>query len=400
MNSTCECLNTSAVTSATDPSVAAINAAAEILYSVFPLVFLVFGSAGNILAFVVVLRKPLRHSSSTLYLAVLAIADLGTLWFGLSRHILLAFWDLDIRKIHSSICKLQPFLLYSCLDYSAWILAAVTVERFISVHFPLRAHVLCTRKRARSVVLILALLVMLKNFHVFITRGDEYTFDANGTSIDLKTSCGFPLKEHRYFWVNILPWIVFLFYAVGPFTIILTMNILIIRKVLKSRKARKGLTMLVLTSGRMANGANQRTNGRGHNKGLGNSEATQTTVMLITVSLAFLLLATPSFLHGILGPYWRKQITNPHGEAMYNLVRVLVLCLNYTNHSINFILYCISGKRFRTQAVILLTCGARQERRSNVQSGTANTTARRGQKRQTLETQLTCVSTVTLDTPL
>ena len=59
------------------PNVAVLDSTNTILYTLFLPIFIVFGTIGNILIFIVMRRGSLKDASTCLYMAVLAIADTG-----------------------------------------------------------------------------------------------------------------------------------------------------------------------------------------------------------------------------------------------------------------------------------------------------------------------------------
>ncbi|XP_013378861.1 uncharacterized protein LOC106150538 [Lingula anatina] len=81
-----------------------------------------------------------------------------------------------------------------------------------------------------------------------------------------------------------------------------------------------------------------------------------TTIMLLVVTFSFLLLASPSFINLIVEPYWNANIATPKEQAVQKLVSTVVLLLTYINHSINFLLYCVSGRRFRCELLRMWRC--------------------------------------------
>ena len=73
--------------------------------------------------------------------------------------------------------------------------------------------------------------------------------------------------------------------------------------------------------------------------------ATRGTLMLVTVSVTFMVLTSPmavaSFMH----------------KRFHPLVQLLVLIIpNFVNHSINGVLYCIVGTRFRKELLNVICC--------------------------------------------
>ena len=65
--------------------------------------------------------------------------------------------------------------------------------------------------------------------------------------------------------------------------------------------------------------------------------ANKGTVMLITVFLAFMILT---------GPVAVSLVIRVNAVPIH---RLLIIILRYTNHSINAVLYCMSGSRFRNE---------------------------------------------------
>ena len=99
---------------------------------------------------------------------------------------------------------------------------------------------------------------------------------------------------------------------------------------------------MVLTNGAIiykfiqASCAHDQSGTESTNQALGKS-ASRGTVMLITVSLAFLILTGPVAVTYFitLGPDL--------------LLRAVIVPMRYINHSINAVLYCVSGSRFRNE---------------------------------------------------
>jgi hypothetical protein len=61
------------------------------------------------------------------------------------------------------------FLVHFSIEFSAWLIVAVTIERFLAVWFPLKASTMCNLSRAKFITLIVAVIFMLVNSHIFWT---------------------------------------------------------------------------------------------------------------------------------------------------------------------------------------------------------------------------------------
>ena len=79
--------------------------------------------------------------------------------------------------------------------------------------------------------------------------------------------------------------------------------------------------------------------------------ATRGTAMVITVSVTFIILTAPTAVDMVL--WLGNRLSN---SLVYDLVKTFV---HYLNHSINGILYCIVGSRFRNE-LLKLICGKKR----------------------------------------
>lgn len=300
---------------------------AEKIWLYLPPIFLVFGSAGNAFSFIIMRRKVLRVSSASFYLASLAIADTCVLY--LSQ---IPAWVSTLTGTHVSNtgdfgCKIFTFSLFTSGDVAVWILLVVTVDRFISVRLPLKAKQLCTPRRSRFAVGIIVLIAVLKNVHLFVTKGVQLHGKLHG-------QCSYSHDDYKVFEEFVRPWIAFTLYAFIPISAMLVLNILIITGLHSARKKRENLRGTARMQVQQDN-KNTRI----------------MTAMLLTVSIVFTVLVTPSIVVILVRAHW---VVTAHDEARNNLLRAITDVLVATNHSINFFLYCLSGKTFRNQFKQLL----------------------------------------------
>ncbi|XP_013418402.1 FMRFamide receptor-like [Lingula anatina] len=314
--------------------------AAQILWKIFPPGLLILGTIGNALSLCVMSRPTMRVTAMGLYLALLATSDLVVNWVGLTRHTIKVYENMDIRKLDAIFCKIHRFILYCSMDFSAWILVAVSAERFIAICMPTRARSFCTVQRAQRVALLLLFISFGQNIHVFWTRGAQYKQAGNVT--ELVSLCGYPSPAFEYFWGYVLPWIIFGVYAGGPFVTMLILNICIIRGLAQMHNRR-----VEMRRGSRADTANsKKENAR---EKASQKYVRSMTIMLVCVSFSFLLLSLPGVLNSILAKAWLTSVNDPLDIARYDLVEAIVIMMNYANHSINFLLYCLTGKRFRQE---------------------------------------------------
>ena len=135
-----------------------------------------------------------------------------------------------------------------------------------------------------------------------------------------------------------------------PFSLLLVMNCVIIHTL----KSRSNLTI-----------SRSQSQGQGRSKGhapKSRSPDNQITVTLLVVTFSFLALTTPGYLNLVYLIVVGMGST-PKGFATFYLFYHLGEKSFYTNYAINFFLYVISGKKFRTDLVNLFQC--KKENRSD-----------------------------------
>ena len=285
-----------------------------------PITFCI-GLVGNIFVILVLMcssSPKTRHTTTAIYLTIMAFADLAFLIIGIVPEWLEACDFILVKEIHPVACKLEKFLFYTFGDIAIWIMCAFTFDRFIAVCFPFKKQHICVPKYAKVTALMITLVSAGKNMHVFWTRGPEYVSD------ELQTNCGRP-EPFTNFERYVRPWLAFALVNLIPFVIVITCNIFIIRTLIRAHR-------------RMATVSTA------------DSSLMQTIFMCLSASLAFLVCITPSIIIYIGKPYWTKA-DDPN--YAYNVAKAIANQLAYVNHSINFFLYCLSGRRFREQFVAL-----------------------------------------------
>ena len=177
-----------------------------------PVLFLI-GLVGNTIAFMV-LFKLFRKLKSTfhLFLLILSLNDLIVLCSGLSRYWILNVFHIDVRNLNNAICKLQLHVIYTTMQFSAWILVSVTVHRFLIVakHISKLSY---NPKIAGIQLGIIFFILTSLNFHYFFTNGI-----INGSCNSLTKEI-FEFEEYAFVWVDLF------ILCIIPFIIMLLGNI-------------------------------------------------------------------------------------------------------------------------------------------------------------------------------
>jgi hypothetical protein len=280
-------------------------------------VILLLGLIGNVLILIVIRRRPLTGSSTTVYLMAMATSDSAALLLRVVPEFFKTSGLMDFSELCQWTCKLEKFSFYSASDVAIWILAAFTADRLVAVGFPLNKRQFCTSRKAVAVCGLLVVMAIGKNAHVFWTRGPVY--DATGHVA--VSQCG-RRQQYLYFEEYVRPWVAFASVSVLPSIVIVICNMYIVHTLAFVRRARTA-----------------------HN--VTNPMGGATSLMCIGASVTFLICVTPSIILAVGRAYWS-------GRRGYAIARVITNQLACLNHAINLLLYCLTGQRFRRELVNLL----------------------------------------------
>ena len=335
---------------------------------------LVLGAFGNVLTILVLARKRSRNSSTAIFLTALAFSDLLVLFSGLLRQWIMYTFDVDVRELTPGGCKIHIFLVYFSLQYSSWLLVAVTCERFVGVWLPHRVKQGCTQFSAVVVISVLGVCLITLNAHWFYGVGRSTYAEGNVT---LQTNCDSIFDHYDTFLVYTWPWIDLCVFSLVPLTILVVGNLAILIRVFISKYK---------TRVQIAPANPQSKNPR-------DDKTRQLTIMLSTLNLVFFVCTTPVSIYLIIEPYLMTHMTSDEDIAVLYLWWAVVNCFMYLNNSINFILYFLSGSRFRDEVKALLFGGRGRSlfrgmttRVAPIATGSGNEPAKIAQSELTQET--------------
>ncbi|KAL4227922.1 hypothetical protein ACF0H5_013361 [Mactra antiquata] len=315
--------------------------AGVMIWKVVPPILILLGTVGNVLSILVLTRKSIRTSTTAVYLTVLACSDLSVLYSGLLRQWLIYQFEVDVRKISEFGCKLNILLVYSSLDFSAWILIAVTLERVISAWFPHNARSVCTKKSAVAFLITIGVFLLCLNSHLLYGMTFKYNTTENGSDI-VVGKCVEVNPDYYDFFNKQWPWIDLCAFCAIPSTVIVIGNGLILFKVLKSQKKTKARIVPTI-----AGGSRQTTGNAGKQSSM--------TAILFTLNVVFLISTSPISIYNVGYAYWADG-ASPELYAVLDLWWAVVNMLMYTNNSLNFLLYCLSGTKFRREVIRMFCC--------------------------------------------
>ena len=242
----------------------------------------------------------------------------GVLWSDVLRKIVEEATNFQVDIFVWTGCGLGYFLMYFGFSASSGILVIISVEKFYALYFPFKTKTICTVSMARKVSLVTAIIFVGFNLQLFfITKKNEDVFGKY---------CSYGNVSETYF--NALFSIAFaILNSYGPFVIMILCNSAIIYKFLIVKRKNRG--------------------GNTDSTSQALSKSTTTgTAMLLAVSFTFIILTAP---------IWIANIVYPDSTIPISIFESL-LAIQYLNHGINGILYCVIGSRFRNELKNLFHC--------------------------------------------
>ena len=305
----------------------------KIAYSILkflPSILLVAGTVGNILSFLVFSSPALKKSHTSFLFRLLAVYDTIELQIGLWGYILTHLFQNYTLHATDSACKSKLYIRAVFRDLSVWLLCFFSIERCIGVYLPHKVKVLITRKRIHAAVIIMFVASVLINASLVVSVENRTMYDIHGNIVrQYCSTAGNQLTKNysQVYW----PWIDMFKYCFFPFTLMITCNIALIYKVIQAVSLRRQSTTQESDS---------------------NSAVSSMTIVLITISFTYIILTMPICIFFITSSTHR-YIVGTYFYAQLKLWHTLGHLFAHANHCVNFYLYCVSGKQFRTELVKL-----------------------------------------------
>ena len=298
------------------------------IWKIMPIVLLVVGTVGNVITITVLLRVKMWRVSSTVYLIALAINDLVVLYFGLLRQWIWKNHLFDLRPYLG--CGLHTWIVYTSVAYSSWILVALTMERVVSVKFPVYARNGLSRKSAMIVLSVLLVIISGTNIHLIFTWKDsEYILISNTTNTTISfLTCELISDSSSHVMRHIWPWVDLCLTSLVPLILIVLGNLII------------GISLYLRKRSWKTSQSKDSTYFTGHQRSI--------TKLLALLSVVFLVCTLPASVYLITVSYISPN-ESPETVHKYWLWWAIASLLMYANNSINFILYCVSGTNFRNE---------------------------------------------------
>ena len=340
--------------------------AAQAIRNVYFPVIASTGIVTNILSIVIFSSASLRKVHLFAYLGGLAVCDSVTLTIGL----LFFTQRMKFTPVTTVTCKIFYFFFYSAIHTASSIHVFTTFERFLAVWKPFTLKEWHRKTPPVYGLLVIYSFWSLLNSQNLFTRKATLKFNS--------VKCDASRPEYLHFLRVIHPWLDATIYCFLPLLLLITFNILIIVKLKKSRiikRGQKSMKLVNLNLNKVHTGdatpsvdinstehqaskvdsqeeQSHQTEGKSnenHLKYQKNGQAQNLiTRTLLSVSFAYVFFTTPIGIVLIYEPFWNFRESGT-SLASWNLARSIGGNLMFTNHAINFWIYCLTCRAFREQ---------------------------------------------------
>ncbi|CAF3672682.1 unnamed protein product [Rotaria socialis] len=336
------------------------------LLRIYPILFMLVGTAGNLLSVYVVLRSKLRRHSTFIYLAFLSIIDLAVLYTFCVNFILHAWFDIDLQQVSIIACKIFSFSIYFFPQASAWILTAVSIDRV----FALTSGVRKTRNTCQTYCILICIFLILfllniqflfyeNTYRLSLSKESIINIDLSNhseevivpssssliyrivdTDMDINVvQCSSEYSdEYHKFYGDVWVYVDAIVNVYLPFTLMFLCSTIIFLSVL-------------------------RTMGDAHNSNK-RLVARNLSTMLLSINAMFVILTAPIVFYLMFEKQTfasKNHVYDSKFKAKYKMIKLFCIILMNANHTGNILVYCLTGTEFRTQLFhVLHTYGCRQ----------------------------------------
>ena len=178
----------------------------RIIGTLFQGIIFVVGVIGNVMVAIVVARNKNMATPTNCYLVSLAIADFVVLIAAVPQEIV-SYYLIGNNWIWGQAgCAILIFLQHLGINASSLSLTAFTVERYIAICHPMKAHTVCTFERAKKITIIVWFFAICYcSPWLALTKVVSMNY-----AVDYPTQmCTYKLSREQYLYYYILDIIVF-----------------------------------------------------------------------------------------------------------------------------------------------------------------------------------------------
>ncbi|CAF3000992.1 unnamed protein product [Rotaria sp. Silwood2] len=296
-------------------------------FSLYALVLVIIGTLGNALTIIILCRRNLRRYVTMRYLIAVSVCDIISLYgWNLNNFykFTISTTNTNLEAISLVHCRVISYLTFVGLQLSSWCLAAVSLDRCLSLYFLTWKQNCGKLSRTKYHIGILTIFCLLLNSHILFLNG--YHNDQSNHKVECYTT-----RKNRYYIFPQWERVHLVVYNLFPFIIMLSCNIYIIYITIRSARIR---------TIRQRNTIGKPLRSRA-------SRHRQLSLMLIIVTFAFVLLTLPSCIYFV---FFRHRMSSKTYSRSYRyMIQICLNSIQFTSHAINFFLYCFSATNFRNE---------------------------------------------------
>ncbi|OWF34531.1 FMRFamide receptor [Mizuhopecten yessoensis] len=281
------------------------------------------GYVGNILTAIVLWSKEMA-STTNLFLRALVLSDIALITSALllTPGLVISSGDPETNELWPQGLSTLKFLMMTSQLCNVYILVFVSVERFFAICLPFKHLYLHTRRNVLLSIFINVLFSVLFNIpRLFVLDVRQ----AQCTGVNSTRPCFIyewtVFGESSFYQDVYALWMYVLVYFAIPLTVLLTLNILIVKEL-------KRMEIRLVRIGAENNNVT--------------SEKVNITKTIVLICAVFTLVQTLGFISQL--EYW---ILNREGRVLLVIVNFLYV----VNSSINFAIYIVIGKKFRKKVL-------------------------------------------------
>ena len=301
---------------------------AVMIRTVPPILFII-GLSGNIMTIFILSKKKNRVTSTAVFLTFPAVSDIIILLTGILTHWIFIVCEFDIRTTNEIVCKIHVVLTYFSIHFSSWILVLITLERTICVVIPHKVQLMFSKRKGLIYIAVLALILFIINSH-FLIGATITKIIWHGTNSTMCMGDGSP--AYRQFVDKVWSWVDLCLSFLIPGALILTGNILILVQLSRTAQRRQDL-------------------------GVTQQSKQSLTMLLHLLTVVFLVSMAPYAVFMIISAYLLENSADIYEELeRIDYIFQILLLLVALNPTLNFILYVLSGSKFRKEVKTLIFC--------------------------------------------
>lgn len=327
-------------------------------WEIILLILLIIGCIGNTLTIIVMQSKRMRNTNAALFLTLMAFADICTLVIKF-----LANMQKMYRLPVYNYCILAYVIPDMTIYTSYWLVMMTTAERSVAVRCPLKVSDIFSRFRCIvslcSIISFFSILSSSQAICLEYYPERPYYCKIKGNS---NGTCFFYLK-------TVYPWIKSAFMSWLPSILGIILNTIILKSLYTASKKRKiitnsirkenvSITPLPLQNQSSTSVESLRKCNINPNINKTCAKERHVTIMLFTISVTFVAFTLPFATYELLRKlgFKNKFFINRNAQRAFMFP---IDCL----HTINFFLYCLSGKKFRDTLFDMFCSSVNNKRR-------------------------------------